>query len=285
MIMTAQTELYHCLIKGFSISEAFSMLDTLFDYGYDSVSCSEEGRDNWLVEIIHQAPISIHEVRNLLNIDYSHVIISEKMPATDWLKKSFNNFRPITVGSFYIYGPHLKNKAIPMDKVGIEIAAATAFGTGAHATTSRCLQAIETYLDPCYHSNFLDIGCGSCILSIAAAKLGMRNIVAFDNDAEAVKISKENIAINNVAHCIKVQQNKDCEFSRNKYDFIVSNILASPLIEMCEDIVATLNPNAILVLSGFTEEDDSVEKTYLDFGLSLIHKYNYQGWNTLVYRN
>lgn len=283
--MTVQSELYHCLIKDFSISEAFSMLDILFDYGYNSVSCSEEGRDNWFIEIIHQAPISIPEVRDLLNIGYSHVIVSEKMPAIDWLKKSFSNFRPITVGSFYIYGPHLKNKSIPMDKVGIEIAAATAFGTGAHATTSRCLQAIETYLDPCCHSSFLDIGCGSCILPIAAAKIGMRNIFAFDNDPEAVKIANENIVINNVAHCITVQQNKGCEFANKKYDFVVSNILASPLVEMCDAIVGSLNPNATLVLSGFTEEDDSVEKAYSDSGLSLIHKYSYQGWNTLVYRN
>lgn len=283
--MNSQNELYHCIIKGFSISEAFATLDVLFDYGYGSVSCSEEGYDSWFVEIIHQAPISISEVRNVLNLDYSHVVISEKMPKVDWLKKSFNNFRPITVGSFYVYGPHLRNQPVPLDKVGIEIAAATAFGTGTHATTSRCLKAIETYLDPCYHANFLDIGCGSCILSIAAAKLGMRNIVAYDNDAEAVKISNENIVINDVAHRITVRQNEACEFANHKYDFVVSNILASPLIEMRDAIVSALNFEATLVLSGFTEDDESVEKAYSACNLSLIHKYNHQGWLTLVYRS
>lgn len=283
--MSTQDELYHCIIKDFSISEAFSVLDVLFDHGYGSVSCSEEGRNNWFVEIIHQAPISIPEVRSILNLDYSRVVISEKMPQTDWLKKSFNNFRPITVGSFYIYGPHLRNNAIPMDKIGIEIAAATAFGTGTHSTTSRCLRAIETYLDPCFHSKFLDIGCGSCILAIAAAKLGMRNIVAYDNDAEAVRISEENIIINNVAHSISVRQNEAYEFINSKYDFVVANILASPLIEMRDAIITTLNAGATLVLSGFTEEDDSVEKAYSDCGLSLLHKYSHQGWVTLVYRS
>jgi len=277
-------QLFHCIIKGMPISKAFSAIDILFDYGYSSASCSDNGHDDWQVEIIHPSPIDIAEVRRVLGLDYSFQIQSEQMPEIDWLQRSFQNFKPITVGSFYIYGPHLRNHPAPIDKVGIEIAAATAFGTGTHATTNRCLTAIETYLDPYVHENFLDIGCGSCILSIAAAKLGMRNIVACDNQEEAIRVSKENAVINNVAHRIKIFQNKACEFSEKSYDFVVANILALPLISMKNDVLASLNPGGILVLSGFTVDDNSVEEAYSSLGLSLMHKYTHNEWVSLVYR-
>lgn len=282
--MVEQKELFHCVIKGFSISRAFAAIDTLFESGYLSASCAEDD-DGWLVEIIHTEPVDVDCVRELLSLDHSCVIVSEEMPKVDWLKKSFENFKPVTVGSFYMYGPHLRGRPVPINKIGIEIAAATAFGTGTHPTTSRCLVAIETYLDPARHMNFLDVGCGSGILSIAAAKLGMRNIVACDNQAEAVRISKENVVINNVAHRIKIFQNKSVEFADKSYDFVVSNILASPLIEMREHIFRALNPGGTLVLAGFTSDDPSVERAYSEFGMTLLHKYEHEGWTALVYRN
>lgn len=283
--MTTQTDkLFHCIIKHFPISDAFNAIDTLFEYGFESTSCAEDYKDKWLIEIIHTSPIDPLVVRDLLKLKSSHRVVSEILPDTDWLSKSFQNLKPITIGSFYIYGSHLKNRPIPIGKVGMEIAAATAFGTGEHPTTNRCLMAIETYLDPLQHRNFLDIGCGSCVLSIAAAKLGMRNIVACDNHDEAVHIATENTKINNVAHKIRVFQNKACEFSCHAYDFVVANILAAPLIELKKDILASLNIGGILVLSGFTTEDSSVEESYLEDGLLLIHKYNYNGWTSLVYR-
>lgn len=282
--MIEEKQLFHCVIKGFSISQAFSAIDVLFDSGYESASCAENGKD-WLVEIIHPRPIDVSEVRKLLKLSYSYEVESEEMPKVDWLEKSFKNFKPVTVGSFYMYGPHLRGRPVPIDKIGIEIAAATAFGTGTHPTTSRCLVAIETYLDPARHMNFLDVGCGSCILSIAAAKLGMRNIIACDNQKEAVRVSRENVVINNVSHHISVFQNKGCEFANKTYDFVVSNILASPLIDMKNYIYQALNPGATLVLAGFTSDDPSVEQAYSEFGMTLVHRYSHEGWTALVYKN
>ena len=164
----------------------------------------------------------------------------------------------------------------------IEIAAATAFGTGEHPTTNRCLMACEAFFDVDKHKKVLDVGCGSCILSIALARLGATNIFACDNDPEAVRVSSENIIINKVASRVKVFQNKGCEFAERKYDFIVANILAEPLIFMGDDIANSLENGGILVLSGFTSDDDSVEKRFTSLGLEIKHKYDYKGWTTLV---
>jgi len=164
----------------------------------------------------------------------------------------------------------------------MEIAAATAFGTGEHATTSRCLSACEAYFDKKLHKNILDIGCGSGILSIALAKMGGVNIVACDIDPESVRVTKENATINKVAHRIHVFQNQGCEFNNRCYDLIVANILAEPLISMSESIVKCLNRRGVLILSGFTSNDLTVEARFISLGLKLKYKYNHDNWTTLV---
>jgi ribosomal protein L11 methyltransferase len=114
------------------------------------------------------------------------------------------------------------------------------------------------------------------------AKLGARDIFACDCDAEAVKVSKENIRINKVAHRINVFRNTGCEFNGRKYDFIVSNILAEPLISMQEDIAGSLAEGGLLILSGFTSDDDSVLRMYSAIGLQLKFRYDFKRWTTLV---
>jgi ribosomal protein L11 methyltransferase len=143
--------------------------------------------------------------------------------------------------------------------------------------------ACQTFFNEKQHKFVLDIGCGSCILSIALAKLGARDVCAYDCDEEAVRVSRENIKINRVAHRIKVFRNLDCEFIWRRYDFIVANILAEPLISMAGAVTDSMAENAILVLSGFTSEDDSVLRTYSALGLELRFRYNYRGWTALVF--
>ncbi|MDR1982290.1 MAG: 50S ribosomal protein L11 methyltransferase [Holosporaceae bacterium] len=275
-------EIFRCLLGGFNIKDAFEVVDLLFDNGYTSVSCYEKS-SHWMVEILNTQLIQESEIYAVIgNYNFPKIKI-EKLQKTDWLKKSFTNLKSIIVGDFYIYGPHLRHEPIPTDKIAIEIAAATAFGSGEHPTTKRCLLACQTFFDEKKHKAVLDIGCGSCILSIALAKLGARCIDAYDNDTEAVRISIENIAINKVAHQINVFQNQRCEFSKKKYDFIVANILTDPLISMGKAIASSISRDGILVLSGFTSDDDNVLQKYRSLGLKLKFKYDYKGWGTLVF--
>ncbi|MDR0968536.1 MAG: 50S ribosomal protein L11 methyltransferase [Holosporaceae bacterium] len=274
--------LFKHTIGNFDIKDAFEAVDLLFERNYSSVSC-EKKNDDWIVEVLNFKEIPETEIRSILSGYRFSKIKIEELEDANWLEKCFENFKPIVAGDFYIYGPHLRGSSIPSDKIAIEIAAATAFGTGEHPTTNRCLVAVQTFFDEKRSKSALDLGCGSCVLSIALAKLGACEVYAYDCDDEAVKVSRENVAINKVAHRVSVFKNLDCEFACRQYDFIVSNILAEPLISMSEAVVSSLSPNGLLVLSGFTSDDDGVLRKYLSLGLKLKFRYDYKGWTTLVF--
>lgn len=278
-------KIFKCTIGYFSISDSFAIVNLLFEKDYLSVSCAEKGEDKWFVEVLSEFPLKKTDIVQIL-ADYKYSTIEiDTLENVDWLAKCFENFKPITVGDFYMFGPHLRMKKRPANKIAIEIAAATAFGTGEHSTTSRCLLACQTFFNPEVHKTALDVGCGSGILSIALAKLGAKSVTACDNDAEAVRITKENIAINHVAHRISVFQNFGHEFEINKYDFIIANILTEPLISLAEAIVGSLNKNGVLVLSGFNAGDYNVLEKYASLGLKLKYKYIHQDWLTLILYN
>ena len=280
--MAMTQKIFKCTIGDFSISDGFAIVDLLSEKDYLSVSCVEKGDDKWFVEILSMLPINKSDITKIL-ADYEYSILeTDALENIDWLAKCFENFKPITVGNFYMFGPHLRMKKRPANKVGIEIAAATAFGTGEHPTTSRCLLACQVFFNHEIHKKVLDIGCGSGILSIALAKLGARFITACDIDPEAVRITNENIVINHVAHRVSVFQNIGHEFDINKYDFIVANILATPLISLADPIEKSLNRDGILVLSGFNAGDYSVLEKYASLGLELKYKYIHEDWLTLV---
>jgi ribosomal protein L11 methyltransferase len=275
------SQIFKCIIGDFKVNDAFNATDLLNGDQILSVACVQRHK-SWIVEILSSVKLDPRELHDTLKgYDFS-ILENAPLENINWLEKCFENFKPIDVGGFHIYGPHLRGEHHPSDKMLIEIAAATAFGTGEHPTTNRCLFACETFFDIEKHKKLLDIGCGSCILSIALARLGAKNIFACDNDPEAVRVSNENVVINKVASRINVFQNQSCEFSESKYDFIVANILAEPLIAMCDYIVEALEDKGILVLSGFTSDDDSVEKKFTSLSLKIKYKYDYKGWTALV---
>jgi ribosomal protein L11 methyltransferase len=279
--MKIKSEIFKCTVGAFSIVEAFEVADLLFEMGYMSVSCIEK-KDKWYVEILSEKPIIASVIFTALHKYECSSVEMEKILETDWLKKSFESFKQIVVGNFYLFGPHLRTNVVPKDKIKIEIAAATAFGTGEHPTTNRCLVACQEFFDEKVHKLALDIGCGSCILSIALAKLGAREVIACDNDSEAVSVSLKNIKANCVAHKISVFQNKETEFSHRRYDFIVANILETPLVAMSAPIVDSLNRGGILVLSGFDSKNRSVMEKYKSLGMSEKYVYNHENWITTV---
>ena len=275
-------KVYFCNITGLNIKDAFDLSDLLVEQEYDAVSCAEDKDKSWFVEIVHSDVLDVALVKDIANKFHFADIESGIFGEIDWLKRCFENFRPVTIGRFFIYGSHLRGKTLPIDKIPIEISAATAFGSGEHPTTNRCLLALETFFDHVRHKRVLDVGCGSGILSIACAKLGASKVAGCDNDMEAVRIAKLNSEINNVSQRVDIFLNQDDSFRCAKYDFVVANILAQPLIAMRDSIANVLVNKGLLVLSGFTTDDGSVLERYIASGFLLLHRYDYHGWSAIV---
>lgn len=265
-----------------NLSLAYNLSDDLLErFTSTSVTSCNNGNDrDWCLEIISEMEISPQDLDiPTLTSHFSCV----KLPEIDWLAKCFENFKPIIVDRFYIYASHTDlNIRTTKKYICMQINAANAFGSGEHPTTQGCLKAISLYYDPRRYANALDLGCGSCILSIALAKLGCKKIFAYDNDINAVEVSRKNTKINHVDKFITTRYSKDIEFNVRKYDFIVSNILASPLIELSYDVCNSFNEGGVLIISGFTNEQSDVINKYIDHGFTEIKRININNWLTSV---
>ncbi len=214
----------------------------------------------------------------------------EEMPEKNWLAESYKKFKPFSVGPFFIYGSHYEG-AYPEGQMGLQIDAATAFGSGEHGTTKGCLQAmIELKDQGLCPWNVLDMGCGSGILAIAAWKLWKSPVLAVDNDEEAIHVTSRYCQANDIkagGTTITCEQGDGFKAAivkeRGPFDLIVANILAGTLTEMAGDLKNVLDENGIVILSGMlNEQADNVLKTYEDLGLRLKQRIDLGEWSSLV---
>lgn len=218
---------------------------------------------------------------------------SEKIPDIDWLAHSYKQFPPFSVGPFFIYGSHYES-SVPDGQMGLQIDAATAFGSGEHETTKGCLSAMLDLkgLGVCPW-NVLDMGTGSGILAIAAWKLWKTPILAVDNDAESVRVAKHHQDINGVSD---TSSGMTCAvgegfaapiaIKKKPYELIIANILAGPLIEMSIDVEPLIDENGYIILSGIlNEQADDVLAAYEALDLVLKKRYEIGEWTTLVLHN
>lgn len=207
-------------------------------------------------------------------------IIVNPMPDKNWLLECYQSFKPITIGKYYIYGSHIA-ESLPTDKITLEIDAATAFGTGEHQTTHGCLEALNDLdFEP---KSVLDVGCGSGILSMAYAKTFQKPVDAVDIDEESVRVATQNASINGLDDLIHVWHSNGYENVQQKYDLVLCNILARPLMDMAQDLKDHLNEGGQAILSGFlTRQERWVLKAHTDIGLKLVRRYRINGWGTVV---
>jgi ribosomal protein L11 methyltransferase len=254
----------------------------------------EHGEDKglWLLEAISQdepkkedivAALSIaSSICNIEQPEFSLTDFEEK----DWLKESLISFPPVSIGSFYIYGSHIKEEP-PKDVIALKIDAATAFGSGEHQTTKGCLMALEEMSKKTEFKNILDMGCGSGILSLGAAKICKTNIHCVDIDEESVRVTSENAAENKVDEYISAVTGdgyKDPSVPQKApYDLIMANILARPLVEMSKDLYANLADGGYAILSGLLEEQEEwVRGAHEEVGLKHIKTYHVDGWCAIL---
>ena len=211
----------------------------------------------------------------------------EILQGRDWLADNVIKFAPVRVGDFCVYGIHESN-VDTMGKIGIKVYAATAFGSE-HQTTKGCLQAISdinSISGP--QRKVLDVGTGSGILSLAAAKLWKdAEIVAVDIDNESVKVTKQNAIDNGVEKQIIAAYSDgyaSAVVQKNApYDVILANILARPLIAMAEDMAKNLKVGGYAVISGFIDEQvDWVIGEHEKYGLQLQKIYEGDNWRAAL---
>jgi len=189
----------------------------------------------------------------------------------DWIENYKKSIQPIEIDEFYIHPTWYENKE---NKINIIIDPALAFGSGHHETTRSCVKAIKKYVKR--GDTFFDIGCGSGILGIVAAKLGAK-VDACDTDPLAVKSTKENYELNNVEYQNVFEGSANS--SDKKYDVVVANIIADVLIFIASDIKKRVNK--YLILSGIIEKyKDKVLKKYKEF--ELVEEIKENEWVTLV---
>jgi ribosomal protein L11 methyltransferase len=209
----------------------------------------------------------------------------KELPDVDWLSKVHEDFPPLSIGDFYVYGSHVKNPN-PEEKIPLLVDAATAFGSGHHESTTGCLIAFTTLKKEHSFSKMLDMGCGSGILALAMASLWKGDVLGVDNDPEAVKVSIENTKINKINNFQGiVNEGFSGEVLKPyaPFDLIAANILAGPLMEMASDLSKNLAPNGFVVLAGLLSvQAPDIIQTYENLGIYLIEQLPKNEWSTLV---
>jgi len=167
----------------------------------------------------------------------------------DWVEKYKKQFRPLRIGNFLIRPSWEDVEAAP-DEIVIQLDPGLAFGTGSHPTTEGCLLFLQEFV--CGGEAVFDLGTGSGILAIAAAKLGAKKVVAIDNDEEAIAVARENAKINGVAQVIDFKAIDFMQVEPVYADILVSNLTAPLLIEFLPEIAKKLEGIKIFIASGIT---------------------------------
>lgn len=210
----------------------------------------------------------------------------EPMPPADWVAIVQRELSPVVAGRFFIYGSHDRARASgrPGD---IEIDAGQAFGTAHHATTRGCLLALDRLFKRRRFDRILDLGTGTGLLAIAAARILRRRVLASDIDPVAVRIARENAALNRTGPLLRAVVADGLGHPRLRrnapYDLLIANILAAPLIALAPAIAAATRPGSCLVLSGLLrEQSPQIEARYRSLGFVLNQRLPLDEWMTLV---
>jgi ribosomal protein L11 methyltransferase len=229
------------------------------------------------------------EVQALItHIDAGAKLRMLKLADIDWVTQVQKDFPPFALGNFYVYGSHAKDR-LPANKHRLLIDAVAAFGTGEHATTAGCLLALEGVKrkNPRVRE-VLDVGCGTAILGIGAARLWKQaRIEACDNDPMAVKVSRINFKANQIAPHAKAWVSNGYKHRPIQklppQPVIVANILARPLMLMAREAAAKLAPGGTLILSGLmNDQENMVMSAYRMQGLHLVRRMRRGKWSILV---
>jgi ribosomal protein L11 methyltransferase len=265
----------------------------LLEDAAEAVSAFETVRDEWRLEAYSPVPLLTADLSARLALVAAVAggelidIRERSLFDRDWVAENQRGFPPLRIGRVFVYGSHY-HRDPPAGTIAITLDAATAFGTGEHPSTQGCLMALQALAcrEPIRHP--LDIGTGTGILAIAAAKLLHRKVLAADIDPGAVAVARHNVARNGVARLVSVgcrSGYRGGRLRRRGYDLVLANILARPLAVMAPDLALYLTPGGHAVLSGLLPRQERVVLApHRALGLVLAKRIVIDGWSTLILR-
>lgn len=213
-------------------------------------------------------------------------VVSE-LPETDWVAKVKRELAPVEAGRFFVYGSHDADK-IPEGSEPLLIEAAMAFGTGHHGTTLGCLRALDHLANEGFvGKKVVDIGCGTAVLAMGAARIWPDNVMASDIDEVAVDVAEANVKANDLVGRVQCLEATGFDHADLKvagpFDLVFANILKGPLIDLAHDMAANLQGSGYAILSGIlVHQAEDVIEAYARSGINLYRREDIGDWTTLI---
>src|SRR6201996_2913809 len=253
------------------------LLTESFFEGQPAIAAFERPDGRWDITVHFAEPPDRDSIRELVGLaagdGVARDITFDTVEAKDWVRATLEELVPVRAGRFIVHGHHDRAK-VPPNKLGIEIEAALAFGTGHHGTTRGCLLLLGDVLKSRRPKRVLDLGTGTGVLAIAAAKALHDQVLASDIDAPSVKVAAENAKANGVGPFVEVTSGNGFAAprlrQRQPFDLVLANILANPLRQMETPLSRHLDGGARVILSGLlSAQAPSVLAAYRSRGLVL----------------
>jgi ribosomal protein L11 methyltransferase len=266
------------------------LLTESFFEGQAAITAFESPGGRWDITVHFAEAPDQSSIRELVGIaaggEIAQNISFDIVEAKDWVKATLEELVPVRAGRFVVHGRHDRSK-VPPNKLGIEIEAALAFGTGHHGTTRGCLLLLDDVLKAWRPRRVLDLGTGTGVLAIAAAKALQIKVLASDIDPLSVKVAGDNARLNgsgDLVETIRAAGLSAPQFAqRGPFDLVLANILANPLRQMATQMADHLAPAARVILSGLLpHQAQAVIAAYRARGLVLKRHLQIEGWSSLL---
>lgn len=258
-----------------------------------AVAAFESSDGQWSTAVYFSDPPNETALRALvaleLGADLANKVVFEKVEAKDWVAASLAGLAPVAAGRLLVHGRHDRARVRP-NSIGVEIEAALAFGTGHHGTTRGCLLALDHIArQKRLPRKILDIGTGTGVLAIAAAKLLRKRVLASDIDRRTVAVARDNARLNGCLPAIEFITAAGLGAhrfrARGQFDLVLANILLGPLLRLARPMRSILAPGATVVLSGLlTTHAQTALMAYRAQGLMLQRRILLDEWTTLILR-
>ena len=252
---------------------------------------ADEAAGAWSAEVYLEEKPQIDDLEAALRLfdhDWAGTDpVLEEVPQKDWVAHSLAGLGIVETGRFILFGSHDADKVPDREgAIPIQIEANQAFGTGHHPTTEGCLALLDRFAGFA-PKNILDLGCGSAVLAIAAAKLWDRTVLATDIDEPSIDIAIENASLNGVSEKIEAVVADGFDHPKiaaaEPFDFVFANILAGPLKEFAPLMSEHVKKNGRVMLAGLmAEQEDSVIKAYSDNGFRVLNRLDHETWPVLL---